>query len=61
LKGNPFDVIYAQRDLSFAVRFQVSQMILVRSAEEITMRAIIRRLTDDFSNFEKKSIEYRDI
>ncbi len=40
---------------------QADDLWQIHYDQEITMRAIIRRLTDDFSNFEKKSIEYRDI
>ena len=43
-RRNPFNVSHTERILPFAVCFQISKMIFVRRAEEISMRSIIRRV-----------------
>src|SRR6266567_2613553 len=53
-RRDPFDVPHAERILPFTIRFQVSKMIFVCRAEEITMCAIIGRMTDDFIELRKE-------
>src|SRR2546423_72703 len=44
LRSNPFDISDPQSILPFAISFQIGKMIFIRRTEQITVRAVIRRV-----------------